>query len=181
MKVIDLYNYYRKDIGWAIYIYDLPGNRLLGYCNESHPWKSIHKAIQEMEVESFNSCINSLHIKVNFEVNEIGESEEECLGNGYEKIFSDDNKESLYAKENLSLNGYNGDADSLGYSYAITKPVNALKESLLWMKAYEEKYGISSRQFIEGRYDISNIEIPTDIQCLWEFYIECYLESGGSI
>ena len=58
------------------------------------------------------------------------------------------------------------------------KKVDGLKESLEMMKMYETKYGMSSSAFIKG--DFCN-EIPTSEQCIWEFYIECYIECGGTL
>ena len=58
------------------------------------------------------------------------------------------------------------------------KIVDGLQESLNGIKAYEKTYGISSMEFMSGAF---NDIIPTRDQCIWEFYVDCYIECGGKL
>lgn len=60
----------------------------------------------------------------------------------------------------------------------IVNEVNGYEESLSGLKAYEEKYGISTADFMKGSYTCT---IPARDECIWEFYAECYIECGGVI
>lgn len=57
----------------------------------------------------------------------------------------------------------------------IIKEVDALDESKLRMNFFEEKYGISSKEFYENDYD-SSIIVDEDDSCFWKFCIECFLQ-----
>ena len=59
----------------------------------------------------------------------------------------------------------------------MIEEVDALQESIYQMREFERKYKISSKDFLEGKVVISNID--EDDLYLWEFYIQCYTECGG--
>lgn len=59
----------------------------------------------------------------------------------------------------------------------IIKEVDGLQESIYWLNKFEKKYGITSKEFYDNNYDTT---IDEEDACFWEFYIECYLECGGS-
>lgn len=59
----------------------------------------------------------------------------------------------------------------------IIKEVDGLQESIYYINKFEKKYGITSKEFNDNNYDTT---IDEEDACFWEFYIECYLECGGS-
>ena len=65
----------------------------------------------------------------------------------------------------------------------VIKEYNALTESEKQMKAFEEKYNVSSNDIMTGNYD-KNIFIDhvndKDLY-LWEMYIRTFLACGGKL
>lgn len=57
----------------------------------------------------------------------------------------------------------------------IIKEVDALEESVKWMKGFEKKYNMSSYDFYKAGTLNPKNEDEADDECFWEFYIDCFL------
>lgn len=62
----------------------------------------------------------------------------------------------------------------------LIKEVDGLTTSKQRMCSLEARYGISSKIIWENNYDPSMIIIDEDDLDFWKFYIECFLDCGGT-
>ena len=118
MNVTNIFNAIEKKGHWAVWIFDMSGNVLLGFCNPSYKWEDVAEPVKLMEVKEIKPCTESLFLKVDFPTDATYQTEIDCICDGYEKIYDDPVRGPIYAAKIIHYNDYNAAVDFDGYSYA---------------------------------------------------------------
>ena len=97
MKVIELYNVFKKREYWSIDIYGTDGNTRFGHISDAYSIENIAESVLESEVASFSCTANSLYVSIEHEAILTKEENTVLLFNQNITYITQDQAEMLFS------------------------------------------------------------------------------------